>query len=120
MNTIISQINCLILLILFLMLLEKGMIYQLLYIPPVIRVLLKTSIQKISNFCTHKEIGRNFDLILHNFNQLLFPCDFKRILANYHFVHHDANRPNIYFFIIFTTFQYLRTHIERSPTKSCP
>jgi len=105
-------------LIFILMLNKKNMIHQLLDPRPRLRILLQTLIQKIPNLIRHLQIRRYLDLILNNFNQLLFSCNLERILPYSHLIHHDTDRPYIYFLVILFSFKDLRTYVERSSTKS--
>lgn len=107
-------------LILVLMLFEKSMVYQLFYSSSLIWVFLQTTVQEVTHLGTYKEIGRNLNLVLDYFYQLLFLSDFKGIFSHHHLIHHNAYRPNIYLLVILATFENLRTNVKRSATESGP
>jgi hypothetical protein len=96
------------------MFLKERMVDQFLDISPVIRILLQTSIQKVPDLRTDKQISRYLDLILNNLDQFLLPRNFERILSNHHLIHHNTDRPYIYLLIILLSLQYLRADVERS------
>lgn len=100
------------------MLLKKSVVSQLLYRRPLVRVLLQTTVQKVTHLRTHEQVTRYLDLILYYLNELLLPCYLKRVLPDHHLVHHNANRPNIYLLIVLLPLQDLRTHVQRSTAKS--
>ena len=100
------------------MLLEKRMVHQLFNRTPLVRILLQTTIQKITYLWTYKEITRYLYFIFYYFYQLLFTSYFKRILTHHHLIHHYTYRPNIDLLVIFSTLEDLRTDIEWSSTKS--
>lgn len=98
---------------------EKRVIYQLLNRSPIIWIFLQTTVQKISNLHWNCSRWWNFYLVFDYFNQLLLLGYLERILSNSHLVHHNSDRPNIYFLIVLSSFQYLRTDVEGCTTKSC-
>jgi hypothetical protein len=102
------------------MLLEEGMVDQLLDRCTVIGILLQALIEEIPNLCWDKEIGGNFNLILNYLNQLLFSCNLEGIFTYDHFVHHDSNRPDIDLLVVFSPLEDLRTNVKGRPAEGSP
>ena len=102
------------------MLLEKGMVYQLLYSPTFVRVLLQTFIQEIPDFSADEQVRRYFDLIFDDFYELFFSCYFEGVLSYDHLVHHDADRPDIDFLVVLFSFEDFGADVEGCSTKGGP
>lgn len=112
-----SHINGL-LVILLLVFFEKCMIDKLFDVSSIAGIFLETTVQEITHLCTNKQVGWNLDLVLHDLNQLLLSGYFEWILSHHHFVHHDADGPNIYLLVVLSSLQNLWANIEGSSTKS--
>lgn len=50
------------------MLLEKGMVNEFFYCGSIVWIFLKTTVQKITDLCTHEQIGRYFDFVFDDFD----------------------------------------------------
>jgi hypothetical protein len=102
------------------MLLEEGVVHQLLDISSFIRVFLQALIEEIPHLRRHGEVGGDFDLILDDLYEFLLSGDFEGVFANHHLVHHDADRPDIYLLVVLPSLQDLGTDVEGCPTESSP
>lgn len=85
-----------------------------------IGILLQTTVEEISDFGADEKVGGNLDLVLDDFDKFLLFGDLEGVLPHHHFIHHDADGPYIYLFVVFSSLQDLWTNVERSPAKSGP
>jgi hypothetical protein len=101
-------------------LLEEGVVHQLLDIGAFVGVLLQALIQEIPHLWRDSQVGGDFDLILNYLDEFLLAGDLEGILAYHHLVHHDADRPDVYLLVVFPSLQDLGADVERRPTKRGP
>jgi len=103
-----------------LVLLEKGVVDEFFDVSSFIGILLQTSVEEISDFCANEKIRGNLDFVLDDFDKFLLFGDLEGVFPHHHLIHHDADGPNIYFLVVFSSLQDFWTDIERSPAKSGP
>lgn len=108
------------LLCLLLVLGQEVVIEQLLDIHPIIGVLLQALIQKIPGLATDEHIRRDGDLILDDLDELLLSGDLEGILSDQHFVHHDAQRPDIDLLVVLLALEDLGADVERGAAEGGP
>jgi hypothetical protein len=99
---------------------EKWVVDQFFYAAPVVWILLQAAVQKVSDLCADEEIGRDFDLVLDDFNEFLFAGNFEGVFPHDHLVHHDADRPDIYLLIILASFEDFGADVEGRAAKGGP
>ena len=102
------------------MFLEEGMIHEFFDTGPFIRILLQAAIEEVPYLSRHAQVRWYFYLILHYLYQFFLSGDLKGVLPHHHFVHHDADRPNIDLLIIFLSFEDFGADVEGSAAEGGP
>ncbi len=62
------------------MLLEEGVVHQLLDVGTVVRVLPQTLVQEIAHLHAHRQVGGDLDLVLYDLDELLLAGDLEGVL----------------------------------------
>jgi hypothetical protein len=115
-----SDLHQLALVAFVLVLLEKWVVDQLLYGCALVGILLKAFVEEVSDLIGDEEIGGDFDLVLYYLYELFLACDFKGIFTHHHFVHHNADRPDVNFLVVLASLEDLRADVEWGSAESGP
>lgn len=79
---------------------KKLVMHKLSDVLTVAGVFLQTAHHEILSLSRNVRIRGECHCIFDDFYELILLRDLKRVLASKHFIHHDAQRPNIYFFVV--------------------
>ena len=79
---------------------DEVVVEQLLYAHPVVGVLPQALVQEVPRLLAHEHVGGYADLVLYYLDQFLLFVDLEGVLPHQHLVHHDAQRPDVYFFVV--------------------
>lgn len=77
-------------------------------------------VKEVAHLDRDEEVGRDFDLVLHDLYELLLSGYLEGVLAHHHLVHHDAYRPDIDLLVVLSPLEDLRADVERSAAESSP